>query len=57
MMSCPQTGLAVPECSCPRCLEEQLKQFQPALLSESRVARPRVFARRWLRRGGGRMAA
>jgi hypothetical protein len=57
MTSCPNTGLTVPECSCPHCLEEQLRQFQPTLLRESQVARPRFFARRRLRRGGGRMAA
>jgi hypothetical protein len=56
MTSCPQTGLTVPECSCPRCLEEQLRQFQPTLLRESADNRPRLLPRR-LRRGGGRMAA
>jgi hypothetical protein len=29
---CPQTGVTVPECSCPRCLHEQLRRFQPELL-------------------------
>ena len=31
-VSCPDTGIAVPECSCRRCLEEMLRRFQPELL-------------------------
>ena len=31
---CPDTGLAVPECSCRRCLEAMLREFRPALLAE-----------------------
>ena len=27
--SCPETGLAVPECSCKRCLEAMLREFSP----------------------------
>lgn len=37
---CPETGLAVPECSCRRCLEVMLREFSPDLISgEIRVAR------------------
>jgi hypothetical protein len=31
---CPDTGLAVPECSCKRCLEAMLREFRPAVLAE-----------------------
>ena len=38
--SCPETGLAVPECSCKRCLETMLREFSPDLLTgEIRVTR------------------
>jgi hypothetical protein len=30
---CPDTGLAVPECSCRRCLESMLREFHPDFLS------------------------
>ena len=30
---CPETGLAVPECSCKRCLETMLREFSPDLLT------------------------
>jgi hypothetical protein len=30
---CPDTGLAVPECSCRRCLESMLREFSPDLLA------------------------
>ena len=37
---CPDTGLAVPECSCKRCLEAMLDRFSPHLLNgEFRVSR------------------
>ena len=37
---CPETGLAVPECSCWRCLETMLREFSPDLLTgEITVAR------------------
>ena len=26
---CPNTGIAIPECACTRCLERQLDQFAP----------------------------
>jgi hypothetical protein len=29
MSSCPHTGLSVPECSCTRCIEQQLERFAP----------------------------
>ncbi len=32
--SCPETGLAVPECSCRTCLETMLREFGPAILAE-----------------------
>jgi len=49
---CPHTGLTIPECSCPRCLEEQLRRFQPALLRKKvrRGARRRPAQRRRPRR-------
>lgn len=31
--TCAQTGLAVPECSCDRCLETMLREYSPALLA------------------------
>ena len=33
MSICGETGLSRPECCCPACLEQQLRQFQPGLLS------------------------
>ena len=37
---CPDTGLAVPECSCRRCLETMLAEFSPELLvGEIRITR------------------
>jgi hypothetical protein len=30
MSTCPNTGLSVPECSCVRCIEQQLERFAPA---------------------------
>ncbi|HEY8002325.1 MAG: hypothetical protein ACHQJ5_09825 [Vicinamibacteria bacterium] len=30
---CPDTGLAVPECSCKRCLELMLREFSPELMA------------------------
>ena len=29
MQTCPNTGIAIPECSCTRCLARQLAQFAP----------------------------
>jgi hypothetical protein len=42
---CPDTGLAVPECSCKRCLEAMLREFRPALLAEE-IRITRVGGRR-----------
>lgn len=40
---CPDTDLAVPECSCKRCLEAMLHRFSPHLLTgEFRVRRLRA---------------
>ena len=37
---CPETQLAVPECSCKRCLEAMLYRFSPELLAgEMKVTR------------------
>jgi hypothetical protein len=39
-MRCPDTGLAVPECSCKRCLEAMLREFHPHFLTgEIKVTR------------------
>ncbi|MGH2950927.1 MAG: hypothetical protein ACRDKX_02650 [Solirubrobacterales bacterium] len=35
---CPDTGLAVPECSCRRCLEAMVREFSP-LRGEIKVTR------------------
>jgi hypothetical protein len=32
MSICPNTGLTIPECACPRCVERQLEQFAPERL-------------------------
>jgi hypothetical protein len=29
---CSFSGVSIPECSCPRCLEDQVRRFRPALL-------------------------
>jgi hypothetical protein len=42
MPVCPQTGVTVPECSCPRCLQEQLRRFQPELLEADPIGEIRV---------------
>ena len=44
MSNCPHTGITQPECSCARCLTEQIRVFQPTLLEadprgEIRIAR------------------
>jgi hypothetical protein len=57
MPSCSQTGLAIPECSCARCLTEQLRRFQPALLRGGRDDRSRRAGDRGEPRGDGRIAA
>jgi hypothetical protein len=42
MPVCPQTGVTVPECSCPRCLQDQLRRFQPDLLEADPLGEIRV---------------
>jgi hypothetical protein len=34
MSVCPETGLSIPECSCRRCLEEQVARMMPQLLGQ-----------------------
>lgn len=36
--SCPRTGLAVPECSCPRCIEDQVRRHRPELFRRPHAA-------------------
>lgn len=38
MAKCPNTRLTIPECSCERCLEEQIRRAAPALLEKDRAA-------------------
>jgi hypothetical protein len=53
---CPETGLAVPECSCRRCLELMLREFSPDLFAgEIKVTRQRPGPSR--KQGGHRKAA
>jgi hypothetical protein len=42
MSTCPQTGLTLPECSCSRCIEDQLKRFAPGFLTVRRLHDPLV---------------
>jgi hypothetical protein len=39
MTVCRDTGVSVPECSCPRCLEAQVRKHQPGLLGSTAVTR------------------
>jgi hypothetical protein len=39
---CPYTGLSQPECSCPRCLTDQIRRFQPDLLEADPIGDIRV---------------
>jgi hypothetical protein len=55
MTICPRTGLAVPECSCRRCLEAQLRRFHPASLRDGGEKPRRGTGGN--RRGDGRLAA
>jgi hypothetical protein len=32
MVRCPHTKLTIPECSCSKCLEDQVRRAAPALL-------------------------
>jgi hypothetical protein len=34
---CKDTGLSIPECACPRCLERQLDRFAPATIRVRRT--------------------
>ncbi len=43
MSICPRTGLTRPECSCSRCLTEQVRQFQPALLESDPATEIRMI--------------
>jgi hypothetical protein len=38
MAKCPNTRLTIPECSCERCLEEQIRRAAPALLEKNQAA-------------------
>ena len=38
MAKCPDTRLTIPECSCARCLEEQIRRVAPTLLEKDRPA-------------------
>jgi hypothetical protein len=38
MAKCPNTRLTIPECSCERCLEEQVRRVAPALLEKGQGA-------------------
>jgi hypothetical protein len=53
---CAETGLTVPECSCPRCLEAMLREFRPALLAEE-IRITKVGRSRRRRPGAGRREA
>jgi hypothetical protein len=46
MSECRNTGLSVPECSCRPCLEAQLAEHQPALLTRPvpDATRPELLA-------------
>lgn len=37
MSLCPYTGIAIPECACTHCVERQLEQFAPQLISFRRT--------------------
>jgi hypothetical protein len=38
---CPETGIAIPECSCVSCTERQLEQFAPERIRVRRSKRLR----------------
>jgi hypothetical protein len=42
MAKCPNTRLTIPECSCERCLEEQIRRAAPALLEQKDHSAPIV---------------
>jgi hypothetical protein len=37
MQTCPDTGISIPECACPRCLERQVDQYAPAQIRVRRA--------------------
>jgi hypothetical protein len=37
MQTCPDTGVAIPECCCSRCVERQLDQFAPGRIQVTRA--------------------
>ena len=39
---CPHTGISQPECSCPYCLVDQIRKFQPDLLEADPIGEIRV---------------
>lgn len=39
MQNCSRTGLSIPECACPACLERQLDQFAPEGIRVRKVKR------------------
>jgi hypothetical protein len=45
MPVCSRTGLTRPECSCPLCFEQQLREYQPGLLTPGE---PEIRIRRTL---------
>jgi hypothetical protein len=40
MAKCPNTRLTIPECSCSRCVEEQIRNAAPALLEKDGAQPP-----------------
>jgi hypothetical protein len=57
MRSCSHTGLAIPECSCRSCLEDQVRRFQPELLGGSHDQGSIVSPHAGRRGGRRRLAA
>jgi len=39
MVRCPNTKLTIPECSCSKCLEDQVRRAAPALLERQDALR------------------
>ena len=38
MAICPVTDVAIPECSCAHCLEDQVRRFMPVVLERKAAA-------------------
>jgi hypothetical protein len=58
MSICSRTGLSVPECSCPDCVQRMLAAFQPERYAEAEIRITRTASApatgrrwRWRRRG------